>query len=358
MYRRRLLAVLAAAGSAGCFGTEDGADGSEGPDRPPGTAALQTSPGSLPGYTRWLPASTIEPSVVRLDFARVNELDSYSVSADDKLSVQGVSGLVEAYPAATATAALALLAALRERYPFLNSVSYRGATQPDSTPIITADSLMLAGDGLILSGRLDEQALQSTDSAARLDTDAGYTVYGAASPESDVDPATNPFATDGRNLIFPLAETGNGATMAERRQTTLDDVLETRAAGISTGLPGLEWLLARCGDGALVLAGAGQQFTRLATTDASRAETDPTAFGLDRRTAEEFETLFEENDGSAAVMVVDDHDGGRVTRSGFAFGNGDSVPDSRRFGDLVARGASDRTVVTEDNRLVVEAFWS
>lgn len=355
MYRRRLLAALAATASAGCFGSAGSSDPTD--DESLATAALQTSPGSVPGYARWLPASTIEPSVVRIDFARVAALDSYSLSEDGALSVPA-AGLVEAYPAATTTAALSLLAALRQRYPFLDGVSYRGTGQPESTPILTADSLMLAGDGLVLSGRLDEQALRASDSVARLDATAGYTVYGSAPAGTDTEPMANPLATDGRNLIFPLAETGNGAATAERRRATLDGVLETRAAGIATGLPGLEWLLARCGDGALVLAGAGQQFTRLATTDSSRTETDPTAFGPDSATVAEFETLFADSDGSAAVMVVDDHDDGRVTRSGFAFGSSDSVPASQRFGNLVAPEADDSAVVTEDNRLVVEAFWS
>lgn len=57
-------------------------------------------------------------------------------------------------------------------------------------------------------------------------------------------------------------------------------------------------------------------------------------------------------------MVADDHDDDRVARSGFVFGNSDSVPASQRFGNLVAPEADDSTVLTEDNRLVVEAFWS
>ena len=324
----------------------------------PGTAVLRTSPGSVPGYARWLPASTIEPSIVRLDFTQLRALDSYTLSDDGELTATAISSFVEAYPAATATAALSLLASPRRRYPSFTAVAYEGTQQPDGTPIMTAESLVLAGNGLVLSEQLDEQTLRSADSITTIDTDAGYTVYGSSPAGSDVDLATNPVATDGRNLIFPLASTADETATAERRRATLDYVLETRAAGIATGLPGLEWLLARCGDGALVLVGAGQQFTQLVTTDASRVATDLPTFGIGGRTADEFETLFEKNDRSAAAMVVDRHDSGWVTRSGLAFGNRGSVPDSQRVADLVAAGADDRTVFTENNRLVVEAFWS
>jgi hypothetical protein len=370
MKRRTLLTLLGAtaATTAGCSTSTDSTDDQPG-DTNTTTGSLDTAPSSAPGYARWLSTESAESLLIRLDFEQASAIDSYDFSEDDSSASDDlaldetftdVSGIAEAFPAVTAIGPLFFLGFLQLGYSFVEDVAYTGGENAEN-PVMTADSIMLADNGLVLSGSVNEQTLQSQDSIAQVDSYAGYRIYGSSNdgktPSPDGNSNYSPFAVSETELVFPLSEEGKNSGRTDREN--LNAALDTNAAGVQTNLVALDWLLERCGDGALVLVGSGKGITRASgSEDSNDTDTDLGTFGIDKQQAEEFETLLTENDATAAVMVVDDHDPGRVTRSGFAFSSADSMPDAEMIADLIAGEASERNLLVSENRLVVEAFWN
>jgi hypothetical protein len=134
----------------------------------------------------------------------------------------------------------------------------------------------------------------------------------------------------------------DGSCDKRTQSGSLDDALDTAEIGVSVS-DDFDWLFERCGEGAFAVAGSG--------TDEDESDESPNDFAVDEDRLSEFRTLVNQT-GAASVMVVDSHETSHVTRSGFAF---DSTADE--LASLIAEGASETNILTEDTLVVVEAFW-
>ena len=118
------------------------------------------------------------------------------------------------------------------------------------------------------------------------------------------------------------------------------------------------WLLDHVGDGALVLGGYGAEVEDDDPEDDIGEDDEDLddMFDIDEETFERFEEEIED-DAHAMLMVTDNYDTGRVTRSGMVFETEDSVPEPALLAELIAGTADEGNVYAEGRAIVVEAFW-
>ena len=317
-------------------------------DEPPAPVFddLETATAGYPEYAPWLAGD--EQTVFSLDFEREQEVEAYSRTEIDR-SEDGpfpeIDTLAEALAANSGISPQLVLARpiVGVSYPFLQQFSFVGEDGESDDPIMRVERATLGDQVIVLDGELDHQRLRDLDTVTGSLSQNGYTIHQSKPQDRDA----LPFGVTDGTVVLSFGGQGERAP-SER----LRDAIETATSGVSVGADA-DWLLEHCGGGAFVSA---------STENISGEETqppsgqDPPDFGVGTERAERFrETVVKPS--TAAVSVLDSHSEGHVTRNGFAFESEAAMLPSEELGELLAPGARERTVVTEQNLAIVEAFW-
>lgn len=379
---------LAAAGSlvalAGCLGDGgdgedgsgdgggDGGDGSNGSDGGgDGGSDGTTSGGSLTtggsgdtDYAQWFDEGREQNFAIQTDFTMAEGVEAYSPLFSERFAnvFQGgqqgtdtereplfpaVENVVEAQVANLSIAAILLFGFSAFQYTFIEAVEvpwYVESEDSPENPLMTVEQIGLINDAIVADGTIDQEALVARDDVEELETSGSYTIYQSTPGTGQ----TAPFASNGEQVVFPAADSGQQTESTPEPRNVLETALASAEGGPTYSSDDLSWVIDQCGDGAFVLAGIPQAVT------GEEGGTTGNLPNIDEETQQQYNDLIQS--ASAVASVAEGHEGGRVTRTAMAFGDSE-MPSEDELRSLLADGASDTTVVMDGNRVAIESFW-
>lgn len=307
---------------------------------------LETAPAEQPPYAAWFG----NRQVIETDFERARQSDLYARRLDELEDSEErqdgseplypfADSVGESFPANSSVGLLLLVGFSALAYPVLEDITFPSG-EPVEQPVMSATRLTNAGSVVVLTGEIDTARLREREDVTELDSVGRFTLY-----ENSAGEETAPFATDDQRLVLPA---GQGQ---EELQSALETALETAESGISVDDPDFSWLLDTCGAGAFTLGAHRDD-----TGENNQTITDSDfEYGIPTETLEAFEGFL--SDAVAQLLVVDVHDGGRVTRSGLVFESESAVPSKQELATVMAGTADRVNVLVEGNRVVVEGFF-
>lgn len=377
-FRRDVLCGTAGAGLAmlgGCSGAgEDGAPesdaGDDGSDADPdgtedGTNVSESDfgmDGEYPSYAKWLPSETSRPdfvhtSIDRVEASSVLRRNPFANPSDGESLYPAFDATAPTIPAVQVWLLRLHHAVASGPFPFLKErlayASDREIVFDDrgtvADPIVETEAMTSSGNVFVVSGDVDIAAVEAAVDALEREMPERSWEFERRDRDGDVifEAVDSPDGFDGVALVARERHLAVGTNLEESvdRLASLPNAPDEAGLAIAEDLT---WLLERCGDGA-VIYGAG--------LEPDGTDTDVGEFGMGVP-EDDLESLWDLYDGgNYHVMHVDADGDGHVTRSGVAYDSTDAVPSEAEIADVLATGAADHTIVTDDTRFVVEAVW-
>jgi hypothetical protein len=380
--RRAILAgtALTVAGAAGCITTDDGtapdtpandettpvetadetSNGGETPTQD-GNDDIGTAPMALPPSSRWLagPDERLAGPVdethtyLSIDFQRLGDVALYEKLFDDialdsktddrrqaRLAEAGVTSYAEALPISTGSSLLVAVGFLMGASPVLQDIEVVGVPIEEGeveNPVMTVESIAIAGDRGVFGGQLHRGALEADESVEAVTEREQFTIYEQKTSEQGT-----LFAASDDTMLFLLT-----GYEQDYERTLLEDYIEMATEGELD--PDKAWLLERVGTGVF-------DYNVARPTPSADLGTDLfTDIVPDRDAVETVRSFVADID--AVHMTADGYENGRVTRSGFLFRSEDALANVDEFVDAVATDAPERNVILDGRKLVIEAIW-
>jgi succinate dehydrogenase flavin-adding protein (antitoxin of CptAB toxin-antitoxin module) len=326
-----------------------------------GTDDIKTAPMELPPSARWLAgpdarlAGPIDETHVFLsvDLQRLATVELYDQlfeelafdsSTDDqqqaRLAEAGVTSYAEALPISTGSGVLVAVGLLMGARPVLRDVEFVGLPIEEGEvgdPIMTVESIAIAGDRGVFGGELHRGALDADNTIEAVAEREPFTIY-----EQKTSETSTLFAASDDTMLSLIT-----GYEREYEQTLLGDYIEMATDGELDADEA--WLLERVGDGVFDLSVAGP------TVSDELANDIFTDIVPDQNAVETVQSFGTNVD--AVHMTADGNEDGRVTRSGFLFQSEDALANVDEFVDAVATDAPERDVIVDDRKIVIEAFW-
>lgn len=310
---------------------------------------LETVGSELPAYTGLV--ETQEPgwTVIRANFSEAAGVRAYQpltettpggiLGSGDGPLYPVIDGVAEEVPATAAASTAVVYSALLTRFPVVSNVDapWRGTSVSEADRVMQLEGVTVTNAAVQLEGPVNHERLAALESVREESKSAGLTIYTATSENGE-----QSFAAGDRQLLVPPGVVNAEASEEQDIGSVIDTV---RAGGAMPD--GISQLFESCGDGALVYAGPADE------TDGSAGLIQQYG-GVSEETVSQYRALLEPV--TVMVFVAENHERGRVTRTGFEYDSPDDVPDIARLQAVLVPEAEEVTVARDGTVVLVEAF--